>query len=305
MGWFDYKTAKRCLKTARSQDKGKPLYRNTRLWWRGSDVAVQYHNTDIILLKRKGQVVLNDGGWRTATTKSRLNEFSDPFIWSEKGTWYFSLGKEDYIWNTPITIKDGEVIKSDSSGYGMFSQKKNDGGLLRNTVEPWRNHSVAQQKAIRGYALAYKNRALSGVLKAQCPNCFRGDMTSQQWKDHLRGHLKDKVYPRELGIRIIREWMHPGSLSYSPQYRQKCPGLQPSKFRLSFPALKASSKEKRCIDRDVAKILEELQPPLMPVDGQQSWLPTSSTRTVELLEGMMIFFMYLSLKENKNGDDTD
>ena len=50
--------------------------------------AIRYHNTDVITTKPNGDRVLDSGGWRTYTTKERLNrQFR---VWSDKGIWYVS-----------------------------------------------------------------------------------------------------------------------------------------------------------------------------------------------------------------------
>jgi hypothetical protein len=40
----------------------------------GDDIAIRLHDTDILRFKADGSVVLHTGGWRTVTTKERMNE---------------------------------------------------------------------------------------------------------------------------------------------------------------------------------------------------------------------------------------
>ena len=54
----------------------------------------RYHQTDIVKIK-DGAVTLNSGGWRTVTTKRRMNqcfeEWGLPFyLYQEKGEWKVS-----------------------------------------------------------------------------------------------------------------------------------------------------------------------------------------------------------------------
>ena len=37
--------------------------------------AVRYHSTDIVTYRKDGSIVLSSGGWRTSTTKERINEY--------------------------------------------------------------------------------------------------------------------------------------------------------------------------------------------------------------------------------------
>lgn len=72
-------------KTARNPEKGKPTgqrgtyikcynthYADESQW----TVAVKYHNTNVVTYDGQGNVLLNHGGYRTRTTKARINQYS-------------------------------------------------------------------------------------------------------------------------------------------------------------------------------------------------------------------------------------
>lgn len=53
---------------------------------------VRYHATDVVAFNGK-RIVLNSGGWRTQTTKTRMNQASAQFelgyhVRQENGEWY-------------------------------------------------------------------------------------------------------------------------------------------------------------------------------------------------------------------------
>lgn len=52
------------------------------------DVVVKQHTTDIIRYHPDGTMTLNSGGWRTYSTKERLNSLTPARIGQEKGIWY-------------------------------------------------------------------------------------------------------------------------------------------------------------------------------------------------------------------------
>ena len=58
----------------------------------GADITIVYHWTAIIRYRPDGRVVLNSGGFRTVTTKSNLNQYSDCSVWQSKHVWYVSFG---------------------------------------------------------------------------------------------------------------------------------------------------------------------------------------------------------------------
>lgn len=72
-------------------------------------IAVRLHDTDIITFYPR-RVVLNSGGWKTPTTKDRLNRFMpEPYhIIQEKGLWYVYL--RDWQGKRLCIFRDGMVI---------------------------------------------------------------------------------------------------------------------------------------------------------------------------------------------------
>ena len=54
--------------------------------------VVKYHKTDVVKFDER-RIILNSGGWRTVTTKTRMNQASAQFglgygVFQEKGLWY-------------------------------------------------------------------------------------------------------------------------------------------------------------------------------------------------------------------------
>jgi hypothetical protein len=55
----------------------------------------RYHNTTVVAVSPKS-VCLNSGGWRTVTTKLRMNQASNQFglgfqVWQKDFNWYVTL----------------------------------------------------------------------------------------------------------------------------------------------------------------------------------------------------------------------
>ena len=56
------------------------------------NTCVKYHSTDVAKRDKHGKITLNSGGWRTATTKARMNQalrqWGTPFyVYQVKGEW--------------------------------------------------------------------------------------------------------------------------------------------------------------------------------------------------------------------------
>lgn len=92
--FYDYDWAKRTLESARDQSNGKPIGCNTRLFWRGENIALRYHSTDIVTFHADGSKVLHTGGWYTVTTLQRLREYGSRHI--------VSRGQDGWaVWSRP------------------------------------------------------------------------------------------------------------------------------------------------------------------------------------------------------------
>ena len=95
----------------RNHDRRK-LANNTYAERRAECIAVRLHNTDIMLFTPDGSIMLDSGGWRTITTKSRMNDYLPaPYrIWQKAGRWYVYTpsGVLDYADNMKI-MPDGTV----------------------------------------------------------------------------------------------------------------------------------------------------------------------------------------------------
>ena len=82
-----YSEAKSLLETAKNKLNGKPIANNTRLYERGDSIAVRLHNTDVVTIHPNNTWTLRSGGWRSVTTKERINRFSPARVCSVDGEW--------------------------------------------------------------------------------------------------------------------------------------------------------------------------------------------------------------------------
>lgn len=90
-----FEDAEKIFATARYPDCGKPLAKHTRLYRidskYGAEYLICFWYTNILTIRSNGVYILNSGGHRTKTTKSRLNEYSPVFIFQENRLWYVNL----------------------------------------------------------------------------------------------------------------------------------------------------------------------------------------------------------------------
>lgn len=79
-------------------------------------VAVRLHQTNVVLIHSNGTYTLNSGGWKTITTKARINEYSPARLYSENNVWY--VGETGYTDGMKVDSTGGLV----SGGHSGHSQ---------------------------------------------------------------------------------------------------------------------------------------------------------------------------------------
>ena len=175
-------TTKREIMEGVEATKSKVVANNTVEYTKpNSTKVIRLHHTDILEFPPRGGVVFNSGGWKTVTTRARMNEFqSECTIIQDKGLWYLAMPL--HTWDkdswTPffdgIKVKNGKIVKPRRLAY------KKEEFLLKQI-----NVYCAKMK---------KMDELPLPMLGDCFNCSfqtRGgnDLGST---DHLKSHLKEK-----------------------------------------------------------------------------------------------------------------
>jgi hypothetical protein len=55
-------------------------------------VTIRLHSTDVVTIYPDDAVKVNSGGWRTSTTKDRINKYSPVGVYQRNHQWYFDDG---------------------------------------------------------------------------------------------------------------------------------------------------------------------------------------------------------------------
>lgn len=94
----------------RSEWKPKIVKRNTFRFQRDGETVIRLHKTDIVTKHSDGSVTLNSGGWKTVTTKDRMNDHlpGGAILYSDRGQWYIGKSYQDrYSSKTSVPYFDG------------------------------------------------------------------------------------------------------------------------------------------------------------------------------------------------------
>lgn len=189
-------TFERCEKlmaSARNSAAGKPLANNTRLERRGPDAfAVRLHSTDILTIERGGAYTYDSGGWRTATTKDRMNEYGPLRIYQHRGEWFVI---------TPGNIGNPDApaaVYADGMRYGET------GGLSGAGAASLVAENRKLARRIAEYARGFVAELYAGRIKkpsaGDCWYCALRDENGRTLgecngdQSHLRAHLDERYY---------------------------------------------------------------------------------------------------------------
>ncbi len=103
--------AKSKFKKCRNKERGYKLANNTKIQERGHAFAVRLHKTDVVMIRPDGTYRLNTGGWRTVTTKNRMNMTlpGSCCVSQVNGLWF--VGPENTPYSERMLIgSDGKAI---------------------------------------------------------------------------------------------------------------------------------------------------------------------------------------------------
>jgi hypothetical protein len=171
----------------------RKLGNNTYIRREGEHVVIRLHATDIVKIG-KDRIVLDSGGYRTHTTKDRLNAVlpAGYGLSADKGLWHLRTPKGAYI------FADGCTLKVDGRAANVGDEKAD----------------TALVKAVRKYAKLYADTAVAGKLPApSAGDCFHCQMLDGMKRgaphpsgaDHVRSHIGEGYVVPSLLVNAAKE----------------------------------------------------------------------------------------------------
>lgn len=173
----------------------RKLENNTYLQRRGDNLVVMLHSTDVVTYQADGRVILDSGGWRTPTTKDRINTYAPINLWQDKGQWF--IGPNWNRVNTAI-FQDGMIINPDGTFSGVMTAKQaKDEQKLRAQI----------RKYASGFIKALQVGRVPLPSSGDCWGCCMKDVNTGDTvmgSDHIREHLKKKYYVPSLAVNALK-----------------------------------------------------------------------------------------------------
>lgn len=190
--------------TAGRSKNSRTLENNTTARLDNEHIIIKFHNTDIMEIFPDNTTILNSGGYKTHTTKDRINKYlPEGFVlYQEKGLWFIS-----YKWQQTYLFADGMIINPDLTVTGSGVNQKE---LLK------------LRSDIRKYAKGFITALLAGkVKKPYAGDCFYCHMRGVEshkplgeiTKDtkHLLSHFDKKYFVGSLLYRAVE--LYPVSIA--------------------------------------------------------------------------------------------
>ena len=183
-GIKDYRSAEEYLNKGRSKEY-RPLECKTSLTrLDNDDIAVKYHDTNVVTYHPDGSATLRSGGWMTKTTKQRMNDYTHYRIDADKGVWYV----DGDVYQDGMTLLDGVV-----DYHGDAPSEKEILGLRKSVAE---------------YAKRFAEN-LPGLGLPDGGDCWFcyfsfGDSEPQD-TSHLLSHIEEDYFVPSLAIKAIKE----------------------------------------------------------------------------------------------------
>ncbi len=213
-GWVsefsNYKSAKAFLEKGRDKTS-RPVAWKTRLNLHDNgDITLRYHKTDVVTYHPDGSISLDSGGWKTQTTKRRINDYTDMRIFPDKGVWYVCKDATNWHWKAG----EGDLVFQDEMR--VFQDWK----VQYLYKPPDAKEIVKLRKSISKYARNFAEN-LPGLGLPDSGDCwfcymqFDGEETTNT--SHLLSHIEDGYFVPSLAFRAMKEAGVSDYLGYSIQ----------------------------------------------------------------------------------------
>lgn len=163
--------------------------------------GVKLHETFVVKIHPNGEYTLDSGGWKTVTTKDRINRYSPVRVYQQNSIWYLEDGSlfEDGC----IVTADGVMFGSKDKPEEVERKKK----LLDRRV----------RKYINGFADSVSGKGLDTPDPGDCWDCYlqaksvaNGKVPSLKERDpmgfdHLLSHMEENYYVPSLLWKAIQD----------------------------------------------------------------------------------------------------
>lgn len=188
---------------------------------KGVTYAVRYHETRIIQIHPDDTYTLTTGGWWTAMTKARMQQYAPVRLAPVGGLWYFQRSPEWSEYSYPSLFYDG--VRIDANGDPVGSRFP-DTAAVEALLREKRQLDRTVSKYITGFAKDIQEHGLAMPGNGDCWGCLfsptqsggrpvKSNGTAEPLGlDHLHNHFEEGYYVPSLLWKAILEagYQNPG-----------------------------------------------------------------------------------------------
>lgn len=180
---------------AAGRDKtSRAIANNTRATIDGNNINIRLHSTDVVIMTdncKESGYIIDSGGWRSVTTKERINRYIPNHVYQNKGVWYID-GRD----GEQTLFYDG--MQLDADGYPTEPRPT---GKYEKALAGIKKQ--AKQYA-RDYVEAIKAGALDMPGAGDCLYCQFGQQAENMPGEHIALHIKESYYVPSLLVNAAR-----------------------------------------------------------------------------------------------------
>jgi len=195
------KTKKEILENINKEVSNSKFIANNTLEinYKDGSKAIRLHNTDVITFKKNGSFILNSGGWRTHTTKERINDFlpNSLTLWQSNSIWYIG---ESYNKDNSFLFFDG--IRFNKDGVIIGKPKKDISDKV-NRVKKQIKKFVNGIDKLDKLPLPDSGDCWYCLMHTTEDNIPLGDKINNN--DHLKQHIKEGYIHGSLIVNALKE----------------------------------------------------------------------------------------------------
>ncbi len=193
---MQYNTAKEKLGNRSRRKLGNHTYLERR---DNGTIAVKLHETDVVTFNPDGSAMLDSGGWRTITTKDRINGFGPVNVSQDNSVWYIKRNPRGSLLPADgYLFRDGMTINADGSVKDGVKDDGKDCKALKKRIKAFCD----------GYMDALINRRIEAPSSGDCFYCVMrttdgniplGEVNRDQ--SHIISHMDEPYFVPSLVTR--------------------------------------------------------------------------------------------------------
>lgn len=199
--------------TDRPAPKGNGSSNNTRIVRIGrSSVGVKLHKTIIIEYFENGRIRLNTDGWKTITTRDRMNFYSNNYsIWQHQFIWYIEYQSNTYLYEDNMTLFPSGKVE-----------------VNNRQIEPHSKNDDKRINTLKKKVDKYCNQFIEKLFNHEIPKPSAGDCwycclvdkrTGKPIDDkgnHILSHIEESYYVPSLLVNAINLAEEKGTYGLAP-----------------------------------------------------------------------------------------